>query len=105
MSAPVPSLTVYAYFRTRPEAIADTRAALAKQQHLVQRELGLLARFSLRQDHDKPYLTWLEVYPGITPEGLAGALEGIEHAAVQSGLSALALQARHHEVFAPLTPE
>lgn len=97
--------TVYAYFRTHPDAGVTTRAALARLRILVHERLGLEAEFSLRHDQDKPYLTWLEIYRNIPPADLERALQIIEHAACESGLAALALQARHHEVFTPLSPD
>lgn len=97
-------LTVYVYFRSGHEAVERARAALARQRELVGRRLGLDCRIALRHDRDKPYLTWLEVYEGVDPGELAQALEGIDRASTDSGLAALALEGRRHEVFAPQAP-
>ncbi len=103
MKATAESLTAYVYFRTDPADAEAARQALARQHALVLERLGIVSRSELRHDRDKGYLTWLEIYPGITRDALDHTLQRIEQAAVDSGVSALALQARHHEVFAPLS--
>ena len=96
-------LTAYVYFRTDPADAEAARQALARQHALVRERFGINNRSELRRDRDKGYLTWLEVYPGIPSSALEETLQGIERAASDSGLLAFALQARHHEVFAPLS--
>jgi hypothetical protein len=60
---------------------------------------GVHGRAGLRDDADKPYLTWLEVYPEVPADGLQALLQAIDDSAARTGLAALAPEGRRREVF------
>lgn len=92
--------SIFVYFRTRPEHAEDARARLRLQLDTVSGRTGFAGRSGARIDAGKPYLTWLEVYEGIPAGSLEFLLREIDAAAVESGLTAIALEGRHREVFA-----
>jgi hypothetical protein len=91
--------TVYCYFRSEPSRRAEVEAALRRQLAGVGERCGVHARAGLREDADKPYLTWLEVYPEVQADALPALLQAIDDSAAQTGLAALALEGRRREVF------
>ena len=98
------SLSVFVYFRSRPEHAEDAVARLRVQLDTVRKCTGVAGRSGARRDVGKPYLTWLEIYEGIPAGSLESVLREIDAAAVASGLTAIAPEGRHREVFAMSAP-
>ena len=100
----------FIYFRSSPndrDAVRTAHARLA----LALREAGLptgdglaLRRESAREPlavEAPGYLTWLETYRAADLDAVRAQLAALERLAGESGLSALALNGRHTEIFEP----
>lgn len=101
----VDSRSVFVYFRSRPEHAEEAIARLRLQLDTVRNRTGVAGRSGARTDVGKTYLTWLEIYEGIPAGSLESVLREIDAAALESGLTAIALEGRHREVFTMPAPD
>ena len=97
---PVGGAVAFVYFRSAPEQrdavrVAFDRLSLALRQAGWPRPESI----ALRHEPARDYFTWLETYRGPNLERLREQLAAVERLAAVCGLSGLALNGRHVEIF------
>jgi quinol monooxygenase YgiN len=92
-------MNVYIYFRTAP----GDRQTVATGVHELMAELlherGIRGELMLRAESDKNYMTWMEVYAGLSTDEVDTFLEHLSERVNRAGLNRLIAGDRQVERF------
>lgn len=93
--------TLYVYFRSDERDSAAVLEAMERHRSAL-RSGGMDVCFSRRPGIENGLVTWMEIYRIGTATSAEVAINEIEHKALDSGLSRLARDGRHVELFIPV---
>lgn len=93
-------MDIYLYYTVREVDAALTRTRVAALQHRLGNAYDIKPTVRRRPEQRDGLQTWMEIYPDV-PTGFDSV---IEQAADEEGLTELATNGRHVEVFIELPP-